>query len=119
MKRLKQPAKYMLLGLAILLPQLFIRNYFICTGIFVLLGFLLGHWNIMDKIFWKVFLIELVIISSLFFLIADPSNKQYLFNLLASVELPAFILPTLVLLFNAFNVAICMVTGWRSSKLII
>lgn len=109
---------YTLLLVTITIPQVFFSYYPVTLILWILTGITFGLLSKFPNIFWISFLFELGIISLLFFIMVDSGNKNYIYEILNNFNLPTFLLPVLVILFNSFNVATCTSFGYRLGKFI-
>lgn len=109
---------YIVLFFGALLPQLFLQNYIFIAGIWIVAGMFIGLSHLFERIFKKAFLVEALIVTALFFLFTESSNKNFLFDVFVANGIPAFFFPIAVILFNSLNVAICMGFGFSIGKLI-
>jgi hypothetical protein len=99
---------FLLLCIGLIVPQLFITEYWLVLTIWIITGFLLkGKFK---RIFLTVLIIQLFVGTVLFFLwSAEPSG--FLHGIPVAFDLPGFLLPLFTTLFNSLNAAFCMLAG--------
>lgn len=110
------PIKNWLPFLIALVPQILFENYNYVLVLTIVIGFLAG-WFVTDrKIFTKMFLIQLVFFSALFY--STTKNIAYLNQVIENLGMPSFLIDIIFILFNTLNIAILFLFGYRLQKLI-
>ncbi|MDQ3191156.1 MAG: hypothetical protein M3Q58_06160 [Bacteroidota bacterium] len=107
--------KYVMLLTGLLLPQLFFSEYWLVLTLWIFTGYLLG--NKFKYIFLVTFILQFSIGIVLFFLWSAKAT-QFLYDIPALFDLPAFIMPLFATLFNALNASFCLLAGTTISGLV-
>jgi len=87
-----------------LLPQFFVEDYMWLIITVILIGCISRFFLKEKYICIKLFVLELIVFSILFFILND--RIFYLEGILENLEVPNILLPILFILFNALNITI-------------
>ncbi|HET6245172.1 MAG: hypothetical protein H0V01_06450 [Bacteroidetes bacterium] len=107
--------KYIPLLTGILVPQLFFSQYWIVLTVWIFTGYLLS--SNFRNIFISTFILQSVIGTVLFFLWSSNAS-DFLLEIPVSFNLPGFLMPLFASLFNALNVAFCLLAGATIARII-
>lgn len=100
-----------------ILPQLIFTDYIWVIISTILIGSIAYYFIPAQKVFGKIFIIELVLFFILFFIVQD--RVFYMKDVLKHFGLPTFILLVIFPFFNALNVGILFFTGYQISRLLL
>lgn len=99
------------------LPQLVFTNYIWVLISTILIGFIAYYFIPAQKVFGKMFIIELVLFFILFLIVQD--RVFYIKDVLKHFGLPTFTLLIILPFFNALNVGILFFTGYQIGRLLL
>ncbi|AXG70232.1 hypothetical protein KORDIASMS9_02471 [Kordia sp. SMS9] len=112
MKLIKE---YLLYFMAVL-PQIFLEDYYIILLATVSIGFIAGYLIQSKKVFLKMMIIQLIVISILFYLHHD--RIAYIETILQNLGLSLILIPVIFIVFNTLNIAILFFFGYKIQDLI-
>lgn len=106
---------YTLLLAGLLLPQIFISQYWAVLVVWIITGFALAAG--FRRIFLTTFLVQLLI-GSVLFLLWSAGATRFLLDIAVSFGLPGFLMPLFAVLFNAVNAAVNVTAGAVIARLV-
>jgi len=113
---MKKVINYIPYIIAALLPQFIFKDYLWILISTILIGFITQLFMKNKKFFLKLFLIELVLFSIVFFI--HKNRIVYLNDVAHNLELPEIVLMFLFPIFNALNISILFFLGYKLSSLL-
>jgi hypothetical protein len=111
MKKLLYRAPYLIA----LVPQ-FIFEYYACIVLgVILIGLLLGSYTAEKSVFGKIFFIEALIFSVVYY--TTKERVFYLGDIFTNLGVSTYLVPVLFVIFNALNIAILFFFGYKLGQL--
>lgn len=107
---MKKYISYIVLFIALLIPQIFIRTYWGVLISFLITGAAITMWGDIKKPVFTGFLFQIVIGIYLFMIVAG-SSASYLSDIPEYYGISGFVMPLFAVLFNTMNVVACLYLG--------
>lgn len=107
--------RILLIVLAVIIPQLFVRNYMLIVSIWICIGFVAGIYFSQMKVLRYIAIAEFL--TAIIILLAQSENLIFLYDITSASGLPTYSVNILFVLFNVINVSLCFTCGFVLNRL--